>query len=499
MSSLRTLLSTLLVIAGGALPLQAAKPTSPLTLTELKGELARGLRSRFPVGTLERKGDHFLLVRTSMSWPEAQSFAESHGAHLAVLPDTSTQQWFREGFPSKEGCWLGAGKSADEQWQWIDGSRGQDLGAIRGDTSIKRHLLLRTLGSVGSATSTGRFQVALQWRGDGTNPGTLEDQLQRTAASAQAGSSTRIEFPVGTFTHKGSNFFYHRKALSWNDARIYAASLGATLAVPSSSSEQTWISATYRAQLNAGDRIWLGGFRLKPYERWQWLSKESWHNSGWDLAKLTESPENNRLALANPSGSREAQWLASNGTIQQSDGFLLEWAAPSAPVTPSEIDWKPWFDGARAQVEKEVAAELVELQKSRKFLVAEYVSGMKKLARSESRKSLPLSFERSLESAAKSGQPLDTLPKEAPETLRSYHEGLVDRFATLEIRCEKALASHLTFFAKGVEKRSDALAQNGFIGVALRLNQTIAPIYDPSFLGQLVENPSDYSLPWSRK
>lgn len=85
-----------------------AKPTSQPKLAK------RG----FPKDAVEWGGHHYLLIRATNSWTEAQAHCVQLGGHLAIIESQAEQNYLNtiRGGP----CWVGVRKT-DKGWTWVDG------------------------------------------------------------------------------------------------------------------------------------------------------------------------------------------------------------------------------------------------------------------------------------------------------------------------------------------------------------------------------------------
>ena len=239
----------------------APKESVQAGLARLKDKLAVGGREEFPEGTAAHDGSHFLVVDAAMTWSAAERFAEHHGAHLAVLPAREDRDWLRKHCYFKRPLWLGAGLAGREEWQWLDAAPWNASDTLSGSFETRRYLALSATGGLFPARHSQEYGLVLQWRGDGTNPGTLEAQLKRTAKILKEGGT--VLYPVGTRTREDSHYFHLETAMSWKEARQLAESAGGYLAIPSTAEEHAWMCSTLSVPLARGQAFWLGGFRLK--------------------------------------------------------------------------------------------------------------------------------------------------------------------------------------------------------------------------------------------
>lgn len=473
--------------------------TTPVAkaLARLREKLASGQRDEFPPGTAARDRCHFLALDLAMTWEQAEQFAEAHGAHLAVLPTEKDRQWFRRQFPTRSPLWIGAGRTAHDRWQWIDGSPWSDAGKLRGELTRHRHLALAASAALLSVSPSETCELALQWRDDGSNPATVEAQLARTASSVTTRNADGMVYPLGTRTYGDSHFFYHESSLSWDEARKSAKAVGARLAVPSSLKEHKWICFTFGAALARTEGLWLGGFRLKPGDRWRWLSGEQWNNAGWKLDDLREIPALNRLALQKALDSDLVGWVASDGSNGQAEGLLMEWSPARPKAAATEQDWKPWLDQIHRELAREIDPELRALQKRRKPLLDDYYRNMRRFARNGNDRLLRQDLEAALTTAEKSGRLLSALPEGASPQIRAQQEKTQTNLEVLEWDYRQSINGYLQVYGKELRSRSAELSGSGYLAAALRMTGILERIEDEEFLPRLFSGTSQSPPPWA--
>lgn len=67
----------------------------------------------------------YLISRNSRSWPEAKSYCESEGAHLAIIHTADEQTFLWERLPRGHwnSYWFGiTDAQTEDEWQWVDGT-----------------------------------------------------------------------------------------------------------------------------------------------------------------------------------------------------------------------------------------------------------------------------------------------------------------------------------------------------------------------------------------
>jgi len=465
-----------------------AKPSPMDSLATLKGALASGDRETYPAGIEARNGSHFVLADLAMSWSEAKNFAEEHGAHLAVLPSADDRKWFAEKFPSEEPVWLGAGMAAADKWQWLDGTAFDSGSTVPTEDADQRFVSMLPGGGFAARANAELLQVALQWRDDGSNPATTEEQLRRTAEQVKAGGVAGATFPVGTRTYAQANshFFNLTRGISWDEARILATKLGGYLAVPSTAEEAVWIADSFSHLTGADAVLWIGGFRLKSGS-WQWLNREAWnHSAGWaGGAEPASSPDARLLHRFGESGG----WGPSDGKTGGAFGLLIEWSPPkkAATITSFDLDeWQAEIDGRYTAL---VQADIAEWRKENKLIIDRYVRNIERLGRKyksalsgrDGQDRIRDAIDEAVRDVKKNERLLSEVPSAAPDEFHELQKKSEKAVAENDDDFEKKLNAHLASYTQALAKQSTELAENGFDSEAASITERLTLVKDSAF------------------
>jgi hypothetical protein len=499
-------------------PQEIAPVESPLeALARLQPALLEGKRNEFPAGTLARNGSHYLVIEESKTWIDASRFAQAHGAHLAVLPDPGDQSWIKEHFPQSQPFWVGAGTAANKAWQWVDSSPWTTSPTFPGAPSSHHFVAFSPTKGLLPASSSETFGFALQWRDDGTNPGTTEAQLQRmtkATGSAQVGDPS---YPVGTRTLAESHVLPLHKSMSWDEARALAESVGAHLAVPSSLKEHNWICATFSESLRDDTILWLGGYQAQAGQRWQWLTREPWNNHGWQALQIGPNKMSLRLALQKKAPANTPHWIPLPESDDKADGALLEWSTPGDPLELAPFNLQAWLESVNKVFATRVGSELDEYEKSRKTLVEDYSRDMIRLVRRTQDEVEDLFFPgrggrrgfggtgeiaralEKLQEDADNNELLRELPFGTPNDIRERHTESTGGLSTLNETYDKKLKDQLNYYLEGLTKRTGDLINNGDIDLARNLHQYSSPLQNnlAGFVKAIFPNSPRGTLPWT--
>jgi hypothetical protein len=480
-------------------PLNRLAKKSRKTLSQLKDKLAEGDRDEFPAGTVVGRESHFYIPSQSLNWNEAQKFAEEHGAHLAVLPRADYRLWLQKSFRFKGSVWLGAGLGARENWQWIDGSPWSSSDKLVSGSRLHRRVSFSDRVRLSPANASQRYRFILQWRNDGSNPGSLEAQLKRTVTDFKTKGIVAAGYPIGTRSREDSRYLLIDTTRSWEEARRYANSLAASLAVPSSDPEHRWIRGTFGEKLLEDEALWLGGFRTEPNDRWQWLTGERWNNLGWNWESLREGPLLNRLTLHRESNPRKLNWVASAGSSGGATALLLEWSPLPTPASVVNSNWERELRTANQTIAGQIESELLKFRKGRTPMIKEYVQAMKRIAQNSGSSLILKTIEHPLDEAAKEGRLLESLPDDASDALQAEQETWRARLNVLEETHQRIIDGQLNFYMQAVRKVVRNLSETGYLARATKLKKLIGPIESDAFVNLLFAGAPKDTLPWSNR
>lgn len=483
------------------------------TLPSLKTQLFHGERTVFPTGTIEGNKSFYFLVEERRTWADARTYAEEYGAQLAVFPTEEQRRWIRRQLHSQSVVWLGGGTREKLQWQWIDGTTWVGKRSLRSVGEEDLRVVMTAKGNLYGEEALKDFAFILQWHKDGSNPGSRAEELRRANFEEEGVRSLPLECrSVG-----GRQFLYLERILSWTDARKLADSVGAQLAVPSSEEEHRWICRTFRRVLRTNQAVWLGGYRLKGTDRWQWVSREPWNNVGWkDVPDA--SGEASSLLLRGGQSAERMRWDLSHGEKGEATGVLLEWGqeAGSDPGE-SDVELDPWLAGVNLKMAKLVAKDLKEFQGHRRAFVRNYTKEMRKLIQKELGIALQASdgplrddlraglkaLDENVVKADREDRTLRSIPTDLPYTLVKLDERLLEEFSkTTEDKFDQKLKAHMQYYQAGVLKKADSLKEEGFLTLADELEELVAPLdHDLQvFLNLLFPTDSIYAvLPWEAR
>jgi serine/threonine protein kinase len=287
------------------------------SLGRLRSELADGKRSEMPVGSVKKGDRTYFLVEEEMQWAEAARFAEEHGAYLA--DPSQDLGWLDAELTKGRKCWLGAARGDGESWVLSDGRPWSPSVQPEGDGLF---LVAERSGEFGSDDASDSRPFVIEWRDDGSNPGSLANLLAATRESL--GGATPV-YPPGTVVSGERRYLFINRPMTWNEAVDLAKSGGGHLLVAATSEEIAEVAKlTNRTKAKGG--IWLGG-SLED-DLWQWVTGEPWQTAVWaDDSDATE--EGVALALRPRDG-----WVAMDrGEI--ADGLLIEWSADEKAEKPA--------------------------------------------------------------------------------------------------------------------------------------------------------------------
>lgn len=355
---------------GGALPTDPNKPTPPTpptppdppreegpleALARLKRDLAEGKRSEFPPSTGVRGDNRFLFVDLPMSHAAAAAYAEGHGGQLATCPSEPDLNWLCTNIPPDTTVWLGGGATGRSEWGWIDGSTWIHR---QPSTSTGTAAAITSLGNLKARPPGLEHSFFIQWKMDGSNPGSLKAQLARTSETL---SGPNPIFPPGTFTLESRRYLLVARDCTWDEAFRIAVLAEGHLAVPSDQSEMIFLQELANKALPSGQAAWIGG--QHNGRSWAWTTGEPWAIAAWTPGSPDGDPEDDS-ALRLVAGDEGGWDDADPNNTQAATALLIEWSkdeSVQAPPATGELAklqklGRDAIKGKAAAYQKELAA-----------------------------------------------------------------------------------------------------------------------------------------------
>lgn len=291
------------------------------SLPRLRSALVSGRRSEMPAGSVRKGDSDYFFNSRPMTWPEAARFAEEHGGHLAT-PDADLG-WLADEATKGRAVWLGAGLAgAADSWTLVDGKPWSPETRPSGSG---RYLVMDENGAFISSDGGTLRPSVIQWRTDGTNPGTLAGQLAATRSSLENEAPV---YPPGTVARGGCHLLHVPLPVNWREAGELAESGGGHLLVPSDAGEFALLGEV-TGRLEAQDGIWLGG--SLEGDLWKWTTGEPWKTAEW--IKGAEAPEAGAALVLLPGKGWD-----SLDRDDEASGFIIEWSDDSKAAVSGETD-----------------------------------------------------------------------------------------------------------------------------------------------------------------
>lgn len=322
-------------------------------LQRLRAPLLSGKRSEMPPGTLSRGGSKYLLIEEPMTWNQANEFAESFGAHLANASKASTLLWIGEKLIKNEPAWVGAAKNGKDSWVTVSGKFWSPEISPSGDETFAA---LNKQGKIISKDASETLPFIVQWRNDGSNPGTREVQFKATADTVE---SKHPIYPPGTVEAGGRSLLYIPEATTWTEAKKAAESAAGHLFVASDKDEAKLLRS-YLQNIEAPNGIWLGA--SLDSDRWTWITSEPWTFADW--VKGRKPGKEGHALVFHP----DRGWDSQDRSLEAS-GYVIEWSNDSSE--DSETPPVELFTGLESSELAAKAKELViNTEKKRDELLA---------------------------------------------------------------------------------------------------------------------------------
>lgn len=292
------------------------------SLERLSPGLRSGSRSEMPIGTVHKGSSDYFPVSQKMSWAEAALFAESHGGCLAIPGNDSEAIWLAAEVMKHRATWIGVARGGAESWVTVSGTAWKRGTEPQGEGSF---LAVDMDGQLRAEPAGTRHPFAIQWHGDGSNPGTLATQLAATRASLDQPLPL---FPPGT-VQSGNRYFLHLpRTATWPEASELAESAGGHLMVVSAEEEAADLRNLI-VTLDPEERIWLGG-RLES-DQWHWVTGEPWIKAEW--AQDADGGSDGSALVIYPGRGWD-----SHDSAEAASGFIIEWSADAKSAKQQGIE-----------------------------------------------------------------------------------------------------------------------------------------------------------------
>lgn len=441
-------------------------------LAELKFGLYNGKRDRFPAGTEDRGLSHYLVIQEPMTWTQAAYFAEQHGGFLASLPTQSDIDALARTINEDiRRVWIGGGASGRSGWAWISGDEWTHRNP---DSSLGSCASMNRFGKIQARAKGEKNPFIIQWRKDGTNPGTLRAQLERLVPTLGSPSPA---WPATSVTQDDRVFYLAEGDLCWAEADFLAVLAEGHLAVPSESMEQSFVNNYLKNTLRDGAATWLGGFR--PGEAWTWTTSEPWKRESWRSGAPSASGEATALRyVKNASG---AGWENVDPMNSETQTFLIEWSGDSqhaqrnGSVSKSgkAMPLNELRSMARSLIGKQGKKGQKELQQNQQDLLGEVSRwlSLEPRATREQYQDLVSTLSASLNPSGVLPliPPVDTLPAKATDL---YGDAL-RRQSTLLVRHRKQLNSLCESYRKKLGKLKSQLKAKGQASLVAKADEEL--------------------------
>lgn len=316
-------------------------------LAELRRDLKSGDRTRMPKGAQKIGDSWYLLIEESMTWIEALEFADMHGGRLAVFETGEDLIKVSSQILSNNTAWLGAGDTSGGKFRWVDGSEWQGSSNLE---AANRMAAVSGSGKLVSKDSRSLSPFFLEWTESSQPPGSI-------AALTADFNPDGDAMPVGTITVGKRHYVIFPGAYDWNDAKIKAEQMGASLAVPNTTKEGVLLARLVKFRMPAGVPVWIGG--QSDGSAWQWVGDQN----AIDV-NSAEPTAGHALAIE----VSEAKPIVKSYPTANEDGFfMVEWSKFSQDKTAvtksspeqvaSLLNLREKAAGAVAKIEKERAEE----------------------------------------------------------------------------------------------------------------------------------------------
>lgn len=310
-------------------------------LNRLKSQLAAGDRSEFPRAAKEKDGSHYLFINKKLNWSQAARFCEEYGGQLATLHSEDALTWLSGQLSDGSIAWLG-GAAVGSTWKWVDGSKWV---LRQPSTSLGNHVAIADSGIIRPRTAKSELPFVIQWTDDGSNRGSLAEQLQRLRNTVR---DKVPDWPPGTIGFGARRYLLVQRNMTWDAAASLAAKSSGKLAVPSDQEENYYLKEYLNNSLPADDFCWLGGKKIQ--NNWTWVTGEAWASADWAAGYPKNDSEKSALAYK---PGKKVGWF-NTSPEKSAAAFIIEWSKDGKDALPEPAD----------------GSELADLQKLAKALIA---------------------------------------------------------------------------------------------------------------------------------
>ncbi len=469
------------------------------SLERLQGALLAGNFRELPTRTFTKGQSAYFFYRPRKTWSEAHALAESFGASLATAKNAEDLTFLRDSFKQEATVWLGASDSGvEEKWYWVDGSPVDPKlwaeNSPDNDTQTSpagEDLAGLTTRGLEDFSGVATCSAIFEWKLDGSRPGSLENQLTRTAASLEENGTPL--FPAPSFELNGSRYLLVKKKLNHEQANLLAKKAGGHLAVLSSQEEADQLGRHMNSMLEKNTDCWFGGQRsTEDPEKWETPTGEvfafhKWISGNPDFSEQTDTV----LEYKN------AEWDGGKGfndtePEKTSEYLLIEWSHPSLRnMPPAVVDQGPILEKLeeiREDLRRRHHRDYDRYAKKRAKIISDWVRGATN--KIEDDRDLPENIKAAaiekLEEYDEAHDLPDNLPpatpgkikrsfKDAQEELselweeyeEDWEDAKSDYREALEEASEEALRENDTVFPGFIAKEISAISDDGHFSMIL--------------------------------
>jgi len=139
---------------------------------------------------------------------------------------------------------------------------------------------------------------------------------------------------AGVHTFAGHRYRFVPGAMTWDEAKAKAESMGGHLVTITSREENAWIDATFGTKLDGAPRsasIWLGASAEQKGQPFRWVTGEPFTFTDWgtdepNYATTTGKPVEGPFAISIKSHAQTLFWFDDpTSRANPSVGFIVEW------------------------------------------------------------------------------------------------------------------------------------------------------------------------------
>ena len=146
-------------------------------------------------------------------------------------------------------------------------------------------------------------------------------------------TSSKQQIPADALVFGGTSYYLFKDAMTWQQARAKAETMGGHLATITTAEEDAWVRNTFGPRLAVGQLFLIGASQERSDSPWQWVTGEPWNFTAWyggapnNLNLRNKVKQTPPFCLCYYKRDKDLSWndLSQSQPIARQGGFLVEW------------------------------------------------------------------------------------------------------------------------------------------------------------------------------